>query len=111
MDPIIIIMIRSIFYKLIRRKGVLEGRRIKLSEFRGLPFNNRVPNLVKMFELKDWFIQNSPNYRTATKYTTQIAELHQELNYQTARIALSRIVLFLGAVVLWGVLTPEGNPD
>jgi hypothetical protein len=104
-------MIRSIFYKLIKRKEVLEGGRIKLGDFRGLPFNNRVHNLIRMFELRDWFIQNTPNYRVATKYTAQMAELHHELNYQTARIALKRIVLFLTAVVLWKMMTPEHNPD
>lgn len=103
--------IRSLYNKLIRRKEVIEGGRITLKNFRALPFNNRVGNLVRMFELRDWFIQNTPNYRLATKYSAEMCELHHELNYQTSRIALKRMLLFAGVVVLVALQVEEKNLD
>lgn len=104
-------MIRAFVNKLSRRKEVVEGGRISLSNFRGLPFNNKVGNLVRMFELRDWFIQNSPSHRVSLKYSSEMADLHHELNYVTSRIALGRLLVFLLLVFAWKSIETEKAHD
>lgn len=98
-------MIRQMFQRVARRRESIEGARIDINNFRGLPFNNRVKNLIRMFELRDWFIQNTPNERTALKYSSEMATLHSELNYVTSRISYRRFFYIAALYWTWVILS------
>lgn len=104
-------MIRNLFHRLAKRRESIEGARIDMNDFRGLPFDNKVKNLIRMFELRDWFVQNSPNERIAFKYSSEMATLHHELNYVTSRISYRRFMLV--AFLYFGLvlLSDEGYED
>lgn len=101
-------MIRNIFNRISRRQEVIEGARIRLKDFRGLPFNNGSQNLTRMFELRDWFIQNTTSNRIANKYSEEMATLHHELNFTTSNIALRRMLLFAAAWI--AILLTSSEP-
>jgi hypothetical protein len=53
-----------------------------------------------MFELRSWYIQNSPHSSYNAKYSNDMAYLHNELNYLNSKQILNRTVLT--AVVVLG---------
>jgi hypothetical protein len=56
-------------------------------------------SLAKMFELRNWYIQNSPHTIYSQKYTSEMAYLHNEMNYINSKQMLFRALLS-GAVIL-----------
>jgi len=38
-----------------------------------------------MFELRKWYVFNTPYKYHAEKYTNEMAHLHNEINYQASR--------------------------
>ena len=52
--------------------------------------------LTAMFEIRKWFILNSPHKYYSERYTNDMAHLHNELNYQHARLLIRRGVLVFG---------------
>jgi hypothetical protein len=53
-----------------------------------------------MFELRNWYIQNSPHSKHSEKYTNEMAILHNELNYINSKQILARTLLT--AVIVLG---------
>jgi hypothetical protein len=54
--------------------------------------------MTAMFELRKWFIFNTPHKFYAEKYTNEMAHLHNELNYQHARLMIKRGVAVFGLI-------------
>lgn len=81
-----------------------------MKDFRGLPFNNGSENLTRMFELRDWYVQNTKSERIANKYSEEMGTLHHELNYTTSRIALKRMAIFT-LIWLGLILTNEEHAE
>lgn len=52
-----------------------------------------------MFELRAWYVQNSPHTHYSEKYTNEMAYLHNELNYLNANKMLKRTAI-VGALIL-----------
>jgi hypothetical protein len=52
--------------------------------------------LAAQFELRKWFIFNSPHKHYSEHYTNDMAHLHNELNYLHARLLLKRGALVFG---------------
>jgi len=52
-----------------------------------------------MFELRNWYMQNSPHSSYNLKFTNEMTYLHNELNYINSKQLLTRTVL-TGVVVL-----------
>lgn len=66
--------------KFARNKQFKEGGVIKPEDFI-LPFKQNMNLLTAMFELRKWFVLNSPHKTYSEKYTNEMAHLHNELNY------------------------------
>jgi len=58
---------------------------IESSRFENMPFRHSFSNLVRMFDLRMWYIQNSPNSKLALPKVHELELLHTELNYQHSR--------------------------
>ena len=54
-------------------------------KFTNLPFRHSWENLVKMYDLRMWYIQNSPHETQGLAYTQDLEKLHNELNYLNAK--------------------------
>ena len=67
--------------KISKTKEFFQGGSILPENFKNLPFKNNYSNLVKMFELRNWYMQNSPHSSYNAKFTNEMAYLHNELNY------------------------------
>lgn len=67
-----------------RNKLFWEGGVLKQEDFR-LPFKMNENRLAAMFELRKWFILNTPHKKYGEKYTNEMTNLHNELNYQQSR--------------------------
>lgn len=52
-----------------------------------------------MFELRNWYIQNSPHSNYSARYTNEMSILHNELNYLNSKQILARTLL-TGLIVL-----------
>jgi hypothetical protein len=65
--------------------------------------------LTAMFEIRKWFIFNSPHKHFSERYTNEMAHLHNELNYQHARLLIKRGVLVFG--LLYGYFWLVSEPD
>jgi hypothetical protein len=62
-----------------------------------------------MFELRKWFIFNTPHQYYAEKYTNEMTHLHNEINYQHSLLLLKRGVILFG--VLYGYFWFFNEPD
>lgn len=58
---------------------------VNKGRFEGLSFKHDWANLVKMYDLRMYYVWNSPNERQALTYTTELEHLHNELNYMNVR--------------------------
>ena len=56
-------------------------------------------NLSRMYELRNWYVQNSPHSTYSEKYSHEMSVLHNEINYLNSKQLLTRLLL-TGAVVL-----------
>jgi hypothetical protein len=66
-----------------RGKNIQAG--LDKASFDHIPFAYSWDNLVKSYDLRQWYILNSPNDSQRFKYTLELETLHNELNYLTAR--------------------------
>lgn len=94
--------------RLSKNSGVVEGGRVRVDNF-NLPFNQNFNQLTAMFELRKWFVFNTPHKYYAEKYTNEMAHLHNELNYQQTRIMAWRGAIVFAAIYgyFWFVYEPE----
>ena len=56
-------------------KQFREGGLLKQEDFQ-LPFQQNMNQLTAMFELRKWFVTNTPHSFHAEKYTNEMAHLH-----------------------------------
>jgi hypothetical protein len=65
--------------------------------------------LTAMFELRKWFVLNTPHKKYAEKYTNDMANLHNELNYQHSRLLLRRgsVVFAVLYLYFWFLMEPD----
>lgn len=54
-------------------------------KFNDLAFKHNWANLVKMYDLRMFYVWNSPHESQALVYTTELERLHNELNYMNVR--------------------------
>lgn len=94
--------------KLARNKQFREGALIHPEDFK-LPFKQDLNLLSNMFELRKWFILNTPHKYYAEKYTNEMAHIHNEINYQAARSLLRRSLLVFGT--LYALFFFVSEPD
>ena len=59
--------------------------RISKSNFSKLPFAHTHDNLTKMYDLRMWYINNSPNAGKSLSYVWEIEKIHNELNFISSR--------------------------
>ncbi|EWS71671.1 transmembrane protein, putative (macronuclear) [Tetrahymena thermophila SB210] len=64
-------------------------------KFENLPFKQNFDNLTKAYDLRMWYISNSPHEAKNLEYVNELEALHNELNYQNSRQFLFRTVSFL----------------
>ena len=83
-----------------RNKQFREGALLKTEDFK-LPFSQNHNMLTAMFELRKWFIFNTPHKHYAEKYTNEMTHLHNELNYLQARLMLKRLLLVIGSIYVY----------
>lgn len=93
--------------KLSKTKEFYQGASILPENFQQLPFKNNYSNLVKMFELRNWYMQNSPHSSYNAKFTNEMAYLHNELNYINSKQILFRTALTFVVVLGYGVFIME----
>jgi hypothetical protein len=94
--------------RLASNKQFREGAVIHQEEFK-LPFRQDLNLLANMFELRKWYVFNTPYKYYAEKYTNEMAHLHNEINYLAARELLKRTVLVFGLLYsyFWFVSEPD----
>lgn len=91
-----------------RNKQFREGAAIRAENFE-LPFRQDMNMLTAMFELRKWFVLNTPHKFHAEKFTNEMAHLHNELNYQHSRLLLRRGALVFGVLYayFWFAMEPD----
>lgn len=94
--------------RLSRNKQFREGALINQEDF-NLPFKQNLNLLGYMFEVRKWFIFNTPHKHYAEKYTNEMTHLHNEINYQQSLLMLRRAVLVFG--LLYGYFWFLSEPD
>lgn len=72
-----------------KNKPFREGALLNYEDFK-LPFQQNMNMLTAMFEIRKWFIFNTPHKFYAEKYTNEMNNLHNELNYLHARLLMRR---------------------
>lgn len=90
-----------------KTKEFFQGASILPEHFQQLPFKNNYSNLVKMFELRNWYMQNSPHSSYNARFTNEMAYLHNELNYINSKQILARTALTFVVVLGYGVFIME----
>jgi|JI61114C2RNA_FD_contig_81_1112015_length_419_multi_2_in_0_out_0_1 hypothetical protein len=60
-----------------------------------------------MFELRSWYAENSPHSNYSSKYTNDMAYLHNELNYINSKQILTRTILTAVVVLGYSVFVME----
>ncbi len=55
------------------------------SSYQNIPFEYSWNNLVKSYDLRMWYVQNSPHQMQSLQYTQELEKIHNELNYLAAR--------------------------
>jgi hypothetical protein len=65
--------------------------------------------ITAMFEIRKWFVLNTPHKYHAEKFTNEMAHLHNELNYQHSRLLLRRGAIVFAALYayFWFVMEPK----
>ena len=88
------------------RKRLIQAN-IQKSKFDDLPFQHSWANLVKMYDLRMFYIANAPSHERALTYTTEVERLHNELNYLTVKSMGNRLlvltILFYGFYAFYDV--------
>ena len=63
------------------KKDSLLSTRINPNDFQNLEFKNNWNNLVDMYDLRMWYMENTRNPIKGLDYTIEVENLHNELNY------------------------------
>lgn len=65
--------------------------------------------ITAMFEIRKWFVFNTPHKYYAEKYTNEMTHLHNELNYQHSRLLMRNGALVFSAlyVYFWFIMEPD----
>ena len=92
-------MLSTWLRRVTKTKEYFQGGSILPEHYQSLPFKNNSDNLVRMFELRNWYMQNSPHSTYNAKFTNEMAYLHNELNYINSKQILARTIL-TGVIVL-----------
>lgn len=92
--------------------------------FRNLPFAYNWDNLVRSYDLRMYYIQNSHNNTKKYQYTQELERIHNELNYLSIKgfvvsffnfinflDLLKRQVIFLLLVTTFLLMVEKGNDD
>lgn len=105
-------MISTLWRRIGRNKEFIEGMKIKSNQWDKLEFKNDMTNLTRMFEIRRWYVEQSPyNYHNA-KYTNDLAILHKQLNYVSSRVMFRRAIgLILLTLFVMGFVMEEPNRD
>lgn len=100
-------MLSTWLRKVSKTKEFFQGASILPEHYHNVTFKNNYENVVKMFELRNWYIQNSPHSSYGAKYTNEMAYLHNELNYLNSKQLLTRTVLVSAIVFVYSVFLME----
>lgn len=76
-------MIWKVFRRYLANRHITAN--VDKSQFTNVPFQNGWNNLVKMYDLRMWYIQNSPHDAKCLTYVNDLERLHNELNYLNMR--------------------------
>jgi len=76
-------MIWKLLQRTNRRNIVQAG--LDKSKFENLPFSTNFNSLVKAYDLRMWYIVNSPNEAKNIHFIQELETLHNEINYQNSR--------------------------
>lgn len=60
-----------------------------------------------MFELRHWYIENSPHSSYSAKFTNEMAYLHNELNYLNSKQLLTRTLITATLVLGYAVFVMD----
>lgn len=60
--------------------------------FKMLPFEYSWNNLVRSYDLRTWYVDNAVDDKQRFRYTLELEELHNELNYLFIRSIFSLIL-------------------
>lgn len=89
-------------------KQFTEGAAIRVEDFE-VAHKQNMNLMAAMFEIRKWFIFNSPHKHYSERYTNDMAHLHNELNYQHARLLIRRGALIFA--LLYGYFWLVSEPD
>lgn len=94
--------------ELAKIKQLREGATIHVDEFK-LPFSMNLNRLGAMFEIRKWFVLNTPHKFYAEKYTNDMNNLHNEINYHQSHLLLKRGAIVFGLIYayFWFIDEPD----
>jgi len=69
-------MLSTWIRKVTRTKEFFDGARILPEHVGSMNFKNDFSKVAHMFELRNWYIRNSPHGQYSEKYTNEMAYLH-----------------------------------
>ncbi|EGR33554.1 hypothetical protein IMG5_049290 [Ichthyophthirius multifiliis] len=92
-------MVWKILSKL--NKKSIQNSGLDHQKYQKLPFSQDFNNLAKAYDLRLWYIANSPHEDKNLEYVVQAEQLHNELNYQNSRQFLFRTAAFLLGIELF----------
>jgi hypothetical protein len=104
-------MISNWIRKIARNKEFTEGARLEIERFNYLPFKNSFNNVIAMFEVRKWYVLNTPYKYYGEKYTGEMAKLHGELNYLQSKQFLKRVAITSLFVFIFSLTFNRGNRD
>lgn len=90
----------SLVRKLSKVKNFNEGHHLDIAHFSRQPFDNSFQKLVRMFNIRLFFVNNSPYKFYNLKYTNELANLQKELNYLQSRIILRNLILATTGLII-----------
>ncbi len=100
-------MIAGFLRRVARQKEFIEGPGIRSSDFSSPKFEHNLDNISVMFELRSWFIRNSPHTYYSQKYSGDLARLHNEVNFLYSRDLMKKGALVIAAFWIYFLFIAE----
>ena len=70
-------MLVNFWRSLTKHRAFNEGHLIKMEDFAVPSFKNDFSKMVRMFQLRNYVVNNTPYQGTSDKYTNDMANLHK----------------------------------
>lgn len=81
----------NLWRRLSKLKAFNEGERLTMENFSKPSFKNDMDKLTSMFQVRRYYVNNTPYQLQSDKYTNDMAHLQKELNFLQSNLIAKRI--------------------